>query len=338
VNKIYTRIVALILVPCLWADPARAALSSPFSASQTCFSSSNVFTNQALVAASWLAHPIRWIQRASALLREDDDHRYNLYWVVIEDFPFKVPILHKESIIRPVQYMESNGDDTSSGKPDELVSFQIKFESGLFYLFDPSGRREYKHPHELAPIIFDQLNISLAQHPDERVRALIPSLSGEKAQPRRGYPNLQKVLDETLKNSKRAILEAGKKIGNVEMTMQVAGNFVTLRIKDDGKGLGDADRKRLFTIYSTKREGGKPIPDTGYGLHDSRGFVESVLFGTMELFDNKSDLGEGPGATVVITIPLGSEGNRSSASNVNESKRLRSRREPRHTANILSAA
>lgn len=95
----------------------------------------------------------------------------------------------------------------------------------------------------------------------------------------------------------RAEAEAGR-VG-YEPTVRVAtsreGGYVTVRVEDNGTGIGEADLERVFEPFYTTKPPGK---GTGLGLSMSHDIVERGHGGTLRV---ESELGEG--TTFILTLP-----------------------------------
>jgi hypothetical protein len=102
------------------------------------------------------------------------------------------------------------------------------------------------------------------------------------------------VVENLVKNSIEALPESG---GRIEISTEYSPRegAVQIRVKDNGKGLSPAERKRVFVAgYSTKRKG------WGLGLALARRIVEEYHKG--KLYVGWSEVGQG--TTFVITLPV----------------------------------
>jgi signal transduction histidine kinase len=102
------------------------------------------------------------------------------------------------------------------------------------------------------------------------------------------------VVENLVKNSTEALPESG---GRIEISTEYSPRegAVQVRVKDNGKGLSPAERKRIFVAgYSTKRKG------WGLGLALARRIVEEYHKG--KLYVGWSEVGKG--TTFVITLPV----------------------------------
>ena len=91
--------------------------------------------------------------------------------------------------------------------------------------------------------------------------------------------------------------EAMERNGTVEVTSMQDDTHVEIAFKDDGPGIGEEERKKIFTaFYSTKEEG------TGLGLAISSRIVESYG-GVLRVESRKS----GTGACFIVSLPKSQE-------------------------------
>ncbi len=97
-----------------------------------------------------------------------------------------------------------------------------------------------------------------------------------------------------------AAVAKGERKGTIEVTTRNLGESqVEIRIKDDGPGIPDSIKDKLFTPFFTTKEVGK---GTGQGLSLARSIVLHKQGG--ELFFESE---EGKGACFVIRLPAGSQ-------------------------------
>jgi len=138
-------------------------------------------------------------------------------------------------------------------------------------------------PVELGEIVAEAARGSAALHPELVVRHALPPLPPIPADARR----LRQVLANLLDNA----AHAGAR--EVEIGAAVRDGRVELAVRDDGRGIPEELKERLFEAFATGREGG-----TGLGLAVSRRLVE-LHGGTLTLVP-----GKGPGAAFLITLPM----------------------------------
>jgi two-component system sensor histidine kinase KdpD len=77
------------------------------------------------------------------------------------------------------------------------------------------------------------------------------------------------------------------------------GDFVELRILDEGDGIPPADLARIFDKFHRANKGDRVRPGTGLGLAIARGFVEA-MHGTVEA----ANRGDRAGAMFTIRLPV----------------------------------
>jgi two-component system sensor histidine kinase KdpD len=79
---------------------------------------------------------------------------------------------------------------------------------------------------------------------------------------------------------------------------------VRIMVMDEGPGLPDADREKVFDKFYRVRAGDSQRAGTGLGLAIARGFMEAM--GGAITAANRTDLSEvgGPGAVFTLTLPV----------------------------------
>jgi signal transduction histidine kinase/uncharacterized membrane protein YdjX (TVP38/TMEM64 family) len=108
---------------------------------------------------------------------------------------------------------------------------------------------------------------------------------------------LHRILVNLFRNAREAIEGAGRSGGRIRLAGEVRERDVHLRIIDNGPGLPDRVRQRLFQAFaSSGRSGG-----AGLGLAISRELARAQG-GDLELLQS-----DGDGAVFQLTLPLGTE-------------------------------
>lgn len=103
-------------------------------------------------------------------------------------------------------------------------------------------------------------------------------------------------LKQALVNLAINALEAVSEGGTITLDLRKNGKYATLRVEDDGPGVPEDLRRRIFELnFSTKTEG------KGIGLYVARSVVESHG-GTIEVESN-----EGKGSRFRLELPLASD-------------------------------
>ncbi|MDB5733906.1 MAG: histidine kinase [Alphaproteobacteria bacterium] len=77
---------------------------------------------------------------------------------------------------------------------------------------------------------------------------------------------------------------------------------VRIMVMDEGPGLPDEDREKIFDKFYRVRAGDSQRAGTGLGLAIARGFMEA-MGGTITAA-NRTDLSEGPGAVFTLSLPV----------------------------------
>jgi signal transduction histidine kinase len=138
-------------------------------------------------------------------------------------------------------------------------------------------------PADLAEVVAEAARGLGRSHPAVEVRLDVPPLAVE-ADPGR----IRQLLANLLLNA----AQAGARV--VEVRGRRGGGLARLLVADDGPGVPEALRPRLFDPFATGRAEG-----TGLGLAISRRIAERHG-GALRLVE-----GTGPGATFELTLPLG---------------------------------
>ena len=109
---------------------------------------------------------------------------------------------------------------------------------------------------------------------------------------------MQQVFMNIINNAEQAMLEAHGK-GRIVAKTQTAGNMIQATFADNGPGISEETMKRIFDPFFTTKEVGK---GTGLGL--------SICYGIVEAHGGRiyARSKRGEGATVVVEIPIVSEG------------------------------
>jgi signal transduction histidine kinase len=152
-------------------------------------------------------------------------------------------------------------------------------------------------PFDLNATIRDALAISNDVLNDARIE--VAAHLG-KLPPLKGNPKeVQQALMNFLLNAKDAILEArartGRQGGHITLTTVVEAQAVVLKIDDDGCGMSDDVKKKIFVPFFTTKEPGK---GTGLGM----GISHSILHAHGAELRVESESGKG--ATIIVRFPL----------------------------------
>lgn len=103
---------------------------------------------------------------------------------------------------------------------------------------------------------------------------------------------MSQVLINLLLNSFEAVAEEG----NISLHVKKQDEYIAIRVKDNGPGIPEKDREKIFTPFYSKREEG-----TGLGLAISSKIVES--HGGKILLDSSPD----NGAQFTVLLPMNRE-------------------------------
>ena len=110
-----------------------------------------------------------------------------------------------------------------------------------------------------------------------------------------GYPNeYAQVLLNLLTNAKEAIQGRAVAPGKIRVRLRQEGELAYLSVADNGGGIDEAARERLFEPYFSTKEGG-----TGIGLYMSKMIIQNSMDGTIEARNLAS------GAEFTVICPVG---------------------------------
>lgn len=96
-----------------------------------------------------------------------------------------------------------------------------------------------------------------------------------------------------LDNARDAIRHQGRSDGKIRVSLEYGDGLVWVRVSDNGCGIGEDDRERMFDPYWSTKTGG-----TGLGLTQVQGFVRTL--GGRVMVQSKP----GAGTTISLAIPL----------------------------------
>jgi PAS domain S-box-containing protein len=111
---------------------------------------------------------------------------------------------------------------------------------------------------------------------------------------------INQVLLNLIVNASQAVASLEKEeLGNIYISTETDGQSVICRIEDDGPGISDEDKLKIFDPFYTTKPVGK---GTGLGLSISYDIIVNKHKGSISL--SKSAYG---GAGFIITLPLGEQ-------------------------------
>jgi signal transduction histidine kinase len=121
---------------------------------------------------------------------------------------------------------------------------------------------------------------------------------------------LNQVILNLIVNAADAIAEKygsdGTRRGLITISLHTAGEFVEMRVADDGAGIPMSARSRLFEQFFTTKSVGK---GTGQGLARCRSVIVEKHGGTIDV-----ESAEGVGTTFLVRLPLNQDAQTSTAS------------------------
>jgi len=109
---------------------------------------------------------------------------------------------------------------------------------------------------------------------------------------------ITQVLLNLVVNAAHAIREAGRDAGEgrIRITTAVEGDAVVVRVEDNGTGIPESVRGKIFNLFFTTKEVGK---GTGQGLSIARDIVVNKHGGSIR-FETKV----GKGSTFIVSLPI----------------------------------
>jgi signal transduction histidine kinase len=188
-----------------------------------------------------------------------------------------------------VQLLKRRNPDAYTAQKLDLADRQLgRIQRTIHDLVDfsrPAARDRVRVA--LAEVVDDVLGIAKYYHrPADRViTALVPTV----------LPPIIAVRDhltQIILNLVLNAIDATERGGRIEIEGSLDGDEVVLRIADDGRGIGPAQRERLFQPYFTTKPHG-----TGLGLFVSRQLV-AELGGALDI-----EPATGSGATFTLRLP-----------------------------------
>ncbi len=162
-------------------------------------------------------------------------------------------------------------------------------------------------PFDLNDTIRDALAISNDVLINARIK--VATQLGELPRLKGNPKEIQQALMNFMLNSKDAIQEVcaktGREGGNITVSTAKEGEFIVLKIADDGCGMSDEVKKKIFVPFFTTKEPGK---GTGLGMGISHGILRA------HGADLRVESQAGQGTTIIIGFPLSGPPVKSSAS------------------------
>ena len=186
------------------------------------------------------------------------------------------------------------GGNTQALAPvlDDTIA-QARRASGILERF-----RDWSRPERPAPAPFDLAealrNVEALLSPEAAAQGvrLALSLPAEPVSVAADPVEMEQVVFNLVRNA----IEAGG--GHVDMALSREGGMAAITVADDGPGVAEELRPKLFTPFTTTREGG-----TGLGLALSQRLVERAG-GEIGLAEG------GPGAAFRVVLPLAKKGDK----------------------------
>ncbi|EPZ50065.1 GHKL domain protein [Bacteriovorax sp. BAL6_X] len=136
---------------------------------------------------------------------------------------------------------------------------------------------------------YDKDNIHLSLYMNVSEKALIKGERGK----------FQQVLINLISNARDAV--EGKVDGKINIIVKESNERITFKVEDNGHGISEEDRSRVFDLFYTTKDIGK---GTGMGLSIAHGFIKDEFNGKMAM---KSVVGIGTVFKVSLPIHYGEE-------------------------------
>ncbi|MFA6562582.1 MAG: HAMP domain-containing sensor histidine kinase [Verrucomicrobiia bacterium] len=168
---------------------------------------------------------------------------------------------------------------------NKLSTFARPADIGSFFLFD------------LNDTVRDALAISNDVLSNAKIK--VATQLGELPRLKGNPKEIQQALMNFLLNGKDAILEVcaktGREGGNITLSTATEGQVIILRITDDGCGMSDEVKKKMFIPFFTTKEPGK---GTGLGMGISNSILQA--HGAELRLESQAD----KGTTIIVRFPV----------------------------------
>ena len=186
--------------------------------------------------------------------------------------------------------LESHANDPAvrsraAGILQQAQRIQLLVERARRKGLPPAGvRGDVNHAVEVAWSLLERDATSQGVSLERNLAAEVPAVKADQLA-------LEQIFGNLLRNALEAT--AGRR-GHIRVSTALVAGAVEAMVEDDGPGVPDQMRARLFKPFATGRSSG-----TGLGLHISRSLAEEAG-GALELLEN------GPGARFLLRLPASS--------------------------------
>ncbi len=164
--------------------------------------------------------------------------------------------------------------------------------------------KEFSHPgsQRMKPVDLNyaiESTLTVCRHEWKYVAEAITDLDPALPPVRCLAGELKQVILNLVINAAHAIAEAKRPdgLGRISVSTRQNGEFVEIRVADNGVGIPEAIQSRIFDPFFTTKEVGK---GTGQGLSIARNVIINRHGGTLS-FETQ----EGIGTTFLIQLPIG---------------------------------
>lgn len=188
----------------------------------------------------------------------------------------------------------------SEGPGEEIIEMLHKGNTIIQYLSTTiddfrnffTASRE-KANFDINQAIQDALRIVEAQLKNSRIEL---SLSQKTSAIVFGHEKeFQQAIINIILNARDAILAQKKDLGKISISEHIEGNFVHIRIEDNGTGIPESIIEKIFDPYFTTKT---QQQGTGIGLYMSKMIIEKNMEGILSASNNDV------GASILIQLPL----------------------------------
>ncbi len=190
--------------------------------------------------------------------------------------------------------LDENSTETTLNQAVEQIQYMSKTIDDFKTFFKPSKMKE---DFDIVNTITETLSILRAELENKEITVTFqPGLSSLLTN---GFPNeFKQVLINLLNNGKDAILERRKQGGiprgesEICITVARGDNHAGIRVRDNGGGIPESARERVFEPYFTTKEQG-----LGIGLYMSKVIIEDHMDGKLYVGNTQ------PGTEFVLELP-----------------------------------
>lgn len=153
-----------------------------------------------------------------------------------------------------------------------------------------------KTTFDIASVLLNALNLSKPNYDSNYIK--ITMQTGENMYHYGPSSMLLQVILNLLSNAKDALIQNEIKNKKVRITLEETSDTFTIKVKDNGGGVSDEIKEKIFDPYFTTKHQSK---GTGLGLYMSSQIIINHFHGHFNLINVEDE--DGVGACFVITFP-----------------------------------